>query len=169
MTVITIGLKKMKKPEKKNHMDIINDYTSSLNAFGVECALLVAVCILLQSAWGFISGLYFPFAWEMTVLPYVLYISWSFFLQAQGKAINLTKHCLLAACFLMLFSPSFYLVASEQVSIQTAIFGSFDASLQHMPYADMLPKLFLCALISPVKDVLNKRSREKLKYSNIGK
>ncbi|MBO1897535.1 hypothetical protein HNW13_017500 [Shewanella sp. BF02_Schw] len=113
----------------------------------------VALILLMQGVWGFISGLYFPYAYETIVIPYTMYSLFSLYRYANGAIINKTKHQLLIVSFAFLFLPSIFLLLTGQVDGHTAMFGEFDPTLNHLPYAHLLPVVFLGILIAPIRNL----------------
>lgn len=117
----------------------------------------VVLILLMQGVWGFISGLYFPYAYEAIVIPYTMYLLNSLYRYANNARINKTKHQLLIVSFAFLFLPSVFLLITGQVDGHTAMFGEFDQTLNHLPYAHILPFVFLGILVAPIRNLYGRK------------
>lgn len=137
------------KIEDSSVIDQVNSWPF---AFAIVMGALLVLTF--QSMWNFVSGLYFSHAYEAIIFPYFIYLLLSLASYGRGEAINKTRHFLLALSVVMLFIPSVYLLITGQVDGHTAVFGDFNPSLEHMPYASALPVLFYLALLAPIKDFL---------------
>lgn len=127
-----------------------------MNTWPFACMIGMGAFFILtfQSMWNFVSGLYFPYAYEAIFIPYFMYLMFSLASSAKGDSVNKARHFLLLLSVVMLFTPSFYLLVTNQVDARTAIFGDFNPALEHMPYASTLPVLFYLTLLAPIKDFL---------------
>ena len=130
----------------------LDQMNSWLFAFSIGMA--VVFILIFQSMWAFISEVYFPYAYQAIFFPYFIYLLLSLDSYARGKKINITRHLLLTLSVVILFMPTAYLLITDQVDGHTAIFGDFNPSLEHMPYASALPVIFYLALLAPIKDFL---------------
>lgn len=132
--------------------DIIDQINNWPFAFVISMVFLLV--FLVQSMWNVVSGLYFSYAYEAVVWPYIIYQIYSLQCLSNGAQINTLKQLLLASAFALLFMPTIYLLMTEQIDLHTAIFGEFDASLEHMENARVLPFVFLAVLFAPIKNYL---------------
>lgn len=123
--------------------------------------LLAFLILTFQSMWNFISGLYFPYAYEAIVAPFFIYVMISIHRYGSGLPVNVARCNLLAFSIALLFSPTIYLLMTNQVNLHEAMFGDFDSTLNHMPYASYLPALFYVALFAPIKNFIQSESTEK--------
>jgi hypothetical protein len=114
--------------------------------------MLAGGILLIQGMWNFISGLYFPYAYQAIVMPYAMYLLFSFHQYAVKAIINKTKLLLLNASFALLFLPSVFLFLTGQVDGHTVIFGEFNPKLNHLPYSYLLPFVFFGVLVAPIKN-----------------
>ncbi len=151
-----------------NDCKSINNAVDTVNTWPVIMSLFVVLLsvVLLQSAWTTLEGLYFPYAYEAVMFPYVGYCLMELYRYAQrGRVINVIKLSLMGVSFLCLYIPLVYLVASGQLSIRDSIFSDFNPALNHMPYAEYLPILCALALCLPygVKP-LTEEEKEEEKY-----
>lgn len=135
--------------EKIETGSIISQINSWPFAFMVS--LVVVLILIFKSMWNFVSGLYFPYAYEAIFFPYFMYLLFSFVAYSRGDSVNTTRQFLLLLSVVLLFMPSAYLLMTGQVDVHTAIFGDFNPSLEHMPYASALPVIFYLALLAPIK------------------
>jgi hypothetical protein len=119
---------------------------------------------IFQSIWDSISGLYFSHAYEAIVIPYFFYLLFTLKAWSDGKPVNLARHYLLFLALMTLLMPAAYLAMTGQVDPHTAIFGDFNPSLNHMPYASLLPFIFYFCLFTPFPRLKNlETEHEKLK------
>lgn len=137
------------KFEENSIIDQLNNWP-----FAFSIGMGVLLILTFQSMWNFVSGLYFSYAYEAIFYPYFIYLMLSLASYGRGEAINKTRHFLLSLSVAMLFMPTMYLLITKQVDGHTAVFGDFNPSLEHMPYASALPVLFYLALLAPIKDLL---------------
>lgn len=137
------------KIEDSSILDQVNSWP-----FAFSIGMVFFFILIFQSMWTFISGVYFPYAYQAIFFPYFIYLLLSLASYARGEAINKTRHLLLTISVVILFMPTAYLLITDQVDGHTAIFGDFNPSLEHMPYASALPALFYLALLAPIKDFL---------------
>lgn len=114
-------------------------------AFMVAC--IAGLILITRSLWETIEGLYFPYAWQVMVIPLLVLSA----LTLTGQYRNTNKIAALVAAFVLMFIPALYLYATGTLDGHGLVFSNFDASLDHMPYAKYLPLLYLAALISPIK------------------
>lgn len=140
---------KTKEIEENNLIDQISTWP-----FVFMISMAVFFVLLMQSMWNFVFGLYFSFAYEAVVIPSMIYLMLTLHSYSKGNPINQLKLLLLAAAFMSLFMPTLYLLTTQQVDFHTAIFGKFNPSLKHMPYANILPFIFLVVLFAPIKNYL---------------
>ncbi|MFV7772438.1 hypothetical protein [Shewanella marisflavi] len=145
----------MSTTDNDNCLDTLNLLNSWPFAFSFTLA--VGAIVIFQSSWDFIAGLYFPHAYDAVVLPLLMYLIWNLNISVQGGNVNRTKLISLMIAFLALFLPTFYLILTDQVDIHTAIFGEYDPTLEHLPYAGILPYIFLGILLAPIKDITVKK------------
>lgn len=122
--------------------------------FAFMLGMVVFLILTFQSMWNFVSGLYFPYAYEAIFFPYFMYLMYSFAAYSKGDSVNTTRQFLLLLSVVLLFMPSVYLLMTGQVDVHAAIFSDFNPSLEHMPYASALPVIFYLALLAPIKDFL---------------
>lgn len=111
---------------------------------------LVMTILVMQGIFNGISKLYFPYAYEAVVFPYVIYALYFLWSKGSSVCLNTYRPALMTAAFLMLFTPALYLLLTEQIDLHTMIFGDFNAALKHMPFAWLLPYLCIAALLAPL-------------------
>ncbi|MCF2902235.1 hypothetical protein L1267_17845 [Pseudoalteromonas sp. OFAV1] len=138
-------------------VDIVKELSSW--PFALFVALVFAAILLMQLLWNTISGLYFQNAYEAIVLPYTLYIVLNLYWWGNGLELNKTKLFCMGVSFALLFLPCLYLLASGQLDRHSLIFSEYDASLSHLPYANVLPYISIAALVIPYKNFLSRENR----------
>lgn len=122
--------------------------------FMLLLAMSLMSIFLMQAVWDTISGLYFSYAYEAIVIPYIFYIIWSLLSYSRGDKTNKLKLTLMAIAFAILFIPAKYLILTHQLDINSVIRNTYNPNLNHLPYAYALPFFALAVLFIPYKDFL---------------
>src|SRR5690554_1015411 len=100
------------KPNSSETLQVLNTWPVAIS---MSCLLFIIV--ILQGIFNSISELYFPYAYEAVVFPYTIYVGlymWSK-IDDPSKGFNPYRPPLMTVAFMMLFTPAFYLLLTEQV------------------------------------------------------
>jgi hypothetical protein len=118
--------------------------------FAILIGYLLFMILIMQGIFNGISELYFPYAYEVVVFSYTIYAALYLWSKESSVGFNQYRPVLMAAAFLMLFTPALYLLITEQLDLHTMVFGDFNAELKHMPLAWLIPYLCIVALLVPL-------------------
>lgn len=124
----------------------------TLNSPGVMLifAFVMVSILMAQDAWRTISGLYFTGS-EFILMAYFVVFIYKLSRLADESVERSRKLNAMTVGFLLLYVPAMYLAATGQLDFHGVIFSEFNPSLNHLPYAQVLPFIAIMALFVPDK------------------
>lgn len=135
---------------KQNVNERLVALSTSLNVLIIVMFFMKIMLVQETWAWRTIEGLYFPYAYEAIMYPYMLYVTYAVVMRyGKSQSVNNIKLLVMCCSLAFMFVPLLYLTFSEQLDLHGAIFSDFNPALNHMPYAEYLPVLCALALFLP--------------------
>lgn len=126
--------------------------------------VIAGLALITQEIWTTISGLFFPYAYEIVVIPYLMYVFYSMYKYTASLPVNNLRLTIMLFAYALLFTPSAYLWLTSQLDFHSMVFSEFDATLNHMPYAQYLPFIALIVLFAPLPSGYKKGSNNEPLY-----